>query len=277
MRLFVLALIAYAAWCIMLFSMQDRMLFPREFAEVTGAPAEAERLAITLDEGGEVEAFLSLPPGEGPFPLIVGFHVNAGCVDNMGWMRREYTSRGWAVLTPEYRGYGRSAGQPSEKAIVADAVVFVDRVLTRPEIDASRVVYHGRSLGGAVAAQVAKARPPRAMVLESTFTSVAAMAMRYGVPPFLVKNPFRTDRVLRELAGPVLLLHGTEDTIVSVEHARRLVKCVPRGGAAGGAGTAEGRGLRTLIEMPGGHNDFPVDEGAYWEAIDRWLADKVSN
>ena len=272
MRLFILALIGYAAWCIMLFSMQDRMLFPREFAQATGAPADAERLAIALDEGVEVEAFLSLPPGEGPFPLVVGFHVNAGCVDNMGWMRREYTSRGWAVLTPEYRGYGRSAGEPSEKAIVVDAVEFVDRVLKRPEIDASRVVYHGRSLGGAVAAQVAKERPPRAMILESTFTSVASMATKYGVPPFLVKNPFRTDRVLREFAGSVLILHGRDDTIVPIEHARRLVKCVPRGNARGGAGAAEGRALRTLIELPGGHNDFPVDEGAYWEAIEGFLS-----
>ena len=92
------------------------------------------------------------------------------------------------------------------------------------------------------------------------------------MPPFLVKNPFRTDRVLREFAGPVLILHGRDDTIVPIEHARRLVKCVPRGNARGGAGAAEGRALRTLIEMPGGHNDFPVDEGAYWEAIEGFLS-----
>ncbi len=265
MRVFVLAMVVYAGWCAMLFSMQDRMLFPREFAEVTGAPAGAERLAIALDEGGEVEAFLGVPRGEGPFPLVVVFHGNAECVDTMERARREYSARGWAVLTPEYRGYGRSAGEPSQRSIVSDVVAFVDRVVKRPEIDASRVVYHGRSLGGAVAVQVAKERPPRAMILESTFTSVAGMAMRYGVPPFLVKNPFRTDRVLREFAGSVLILHGTDDTIVPIEHARRLVKCVPRGDGQGGKAT------RTLVEMPGGHNDFPVDEGAYWEAIEGFL------
>lgn len=271
MRLFVLALIGYAAWCLMLFSMQDRMLFPREFADVTGAPKDAERLASTIEggegNGGEVEAFLSLPPGDGPFPLVVVFHGNAECVDTMGWARRAYTSRGWAVLTPEYRGYGRSAGEPSQKAIVADAVVCVDRVLKRPEMDASRVVYHGRSLGGAVAAQVARERPPRAMVLESTFTSVAAMAMRYGVPPFLVKNPFRTDRVLNTYTGPVLLLHGVDDTIVPIDHSRRLSKCAPKSVADPAHVTA----TRTLLEMPGGHNDFPIDEAAYWKAIDRFL------
>lgn len=264
-RLLVLALIGYATWCIMLFALQDRMLFPREYARAIGAPMDAERLAITPDSGGEIEAFLSLPPGEGPFPLMVVFHGNAECVDDLDRFREAYGSRGWAVLTPEYRGYGRCAGKPSQKAIVADAALLIDLALKRPDIDASRIVYHGRSLGGGVAAQVAKVRPPSAMVMESTFTSVVAMAMRYGVPPFLVKNQFRTDRVLREFAGPVLLLHGREDTIVSVDNSRRLVKCVPR--TDGPGGTA----MRTLIEMPGGHNDFPVDEGAYWEAIEGFL------
>lgn len=270
-RLLALGLIGYGVWCTMLFSIQDRMLFPREFAEATGAPTNAERLAITIESGpgrgGEVEAFLSLPQGEGPFPLVVAFHGNAECVDTMEWMRRAYTSRGRAVLTPEYRGYGRSSGKPSQKAIVADAVQFIDLLLNRPEIDASRIVYHGRSLGGAVAAQVARERPPRAMILESTFTSVASMAAGYGVPPFLVKNPFRTDRVLREYTGPVLLLHGIDDTIVPIDHSRRLSKCAPKGVADPAHVTA----TRTLLEMPGGHNDIPVDEGAYWEAIDGFL------
>ncbi|MBX3367040.1 MAG: alpha/beta fold hydrolase [Phycisphaeraceae bacterium] len=266
-RLLALGLIGYGVWCTMLFSIQDRMLFPREFADVTGAPVDAERLAITLEDGGEVEAFLSLPQGEGPFPLVVAFHGNAECVDTMEWMRRAYTSRGRAVLTPEYRGYGRSSGKPSQKAIVADAVQFIDLLLNRPEIDASRIVYHGRSLGGAVAAQVARERPPRAMILESTFTSIASMAAGYGVPPFLVKNPFRTDRVLREYTGPVLLLHGIDDTIIPIEHSRRLAKRAPQRDT----NPAHAPATRTLIEMPGGHNDFPVDEAAYWKAIDGFL------
>ncbi|QYK47485.1 MAG: alpha/beta fold hydrolase [Phycisphaeraceae bacterium] len=270
-RLLALGLIGYGVWCTMLFSMQDRMLFPREFAEATGAPTNAERLAITIESspgrGGEVEAFLSLPQGEGPFPLVVAFHGNAECVDGLDWYRERYTGRAWAVLTPEYRGYGRSSGKPSQKAIVADAVQFIDLLLNRPEIDASRIVYHGRSLGGAVAAQVARERPPRAMILESTFTSIASMAAGYGVPPFLVKNPFRTDRVLREYTGPVLLLHGIDDTIIPIEHSRRLAKRAPQRGA----NATHAPATRTLIEMPGGHNDFPVDEAAYWKAIDGFL------
>ncbi|MBX3317943.1 MAG: alpha/beta fold hydrolase [Phycisphaeraceae bacterium] len=270
-RLLALGLIGYGVWCTMLFSMQDRMLFPREYAEATGAPANAERLAIKIESGprssGEVEAFLSLPPGEGPFPLVVIFHGNAECVDGLDWYRERYTERGWAVLSPEYRGYGRSSGKPSEKAIVADALRFIDLVVNRPEIDTSRTVYHGRSLGGAVAAQVAALRPPHAMILESTFTSVASIAAGYGVPPFLVKNPFRTDRVLNNYAGPALLLHGIDDTIIPIEHSRRLAKCAPQRNA----NSPHAPATRTLIEMPGGHNDFPVDEKAYWEAIDTLL------
>lgn len=273
LRLATLALIAFTLWCTMLYSMQDSMVFPRQYAIASGAPAGAERLTITLSDKdqhhsatNQVEAFLTLPQSNSPVPLVVIFHGNAECVDDLDRFRDAYTSRGWAVLTPEYRGYGRSAGKPSQKAITQDAIAFITQVVQRPDIDPTRVIYHGRSLGGGVAAQVANQiasdHAPQGMIFESTFVSVTSMAAKFGVPAFLVKHPFRTDRVLKTYAGPVLLLHGTSDTIIPVSHSRKLAAMKPDHAAAA---------TRTLIELPGGHNDFPVDEDAYWEAIEGFL------
>lgn len=246
------------------------MIFPRQVATPGVPPEGAERLSITIPGVGEVEAYLSLPAragagadadgdAPGPFPLVVIFHGNAESVDDLDWFRLPYLERGWAVLTPEYRGYGRAAGTPSQAGIVEDAVAFVDMALARPEIDRTRVVYHGRSLGGGVAAQVALRRKPRGLILQSTFTSIVSMARGYYVPPFIVRHPFRNDAALRGLDVPVLLLHGTDDPLIPIEHSRKLAEIEPRE-------------LRTLVELAGDHNHFPYDAGAYWEAVDGWLA-----
>src|SRR5690606_14293850 len=99
-----------------------------------------------------------------------------------------------------------------------DFIAFRDLLDARPEVDPSRVVYHGRSLGGAVVLQVALERPARAIIAESTFTSVVAMARRYAAPGFIVRHPFRSDRAVRELRAPLLLMHGDRDTIVPPGH-----------------------------------------------------------
>lgn len=259
-RVFILLLIIYAAWLGLLYIGQDRMLFMPTLARAlpdSEAPAGLRRLWLDTP-GGRVEAWLRLPAQPGPAPLAVVFHGNAETIDTAQDLAESWLDRGYAVLMPEYRGYGRSAGAPSQAAIAADAEAFLAQAVAFPEIDATRAVYHGRSLGAAVAAQLALRRKPRGLVLQSTFTSVASFAARYGAPPFLVRNPFRTDRALAGLAIPVLILHGGEDTIIPASHARALAKI---------------GSPRTLIELRGNHNDFPLDEDAYREAVDEWLRD----
>jgi fermentation-respiration switch protein FrsA (DUF1100 family) len=223
--------------------------------------ATTKEIRLEIEGGGQVVAWLipALPLESGkPAPLVVYFHGNAEIIDYQDTIVSGYRRLGCSVLLPEYRGYGRSAGKPSEAAIVADAVKFYDEVMKRPDIDSSRVIFHGRSLGGGPAAALAARRMPRALVLESTFTSVTAMASKYFAPSFLVKNKFQTDRVLPALSIPVLILHGTNDDIIPVAHGRKLSKLARHG---------------TYIEYNCKHNDFPGDgnEEAYWGEVARFL------
>lgn len=192
-------------------------------------------------------------------PVVVYCHGNAEIIDRQGWFVENYTRMGCSVFLPEYRGYGRSPGKPSEAAIAEDCVRFYDALIQRFNVDPKRIAYHGRSLGGGVAAQLAARRRPAALILESTFTSVASFAHGYCVPEFLVQNPFRTDRVIEQLDIPMLVIHGTRDEIIPVEHGRRLGQLVKNG---------------EYVEYDCGHNNLTGDENAngYWLRIRELLA-----
>jgi len=251
----------FVARCALLWWMQDAIVFPRSIANsAPGMPAPAEAEVWTLEtEAGPVEAWFAQAPGasaDAPAPAVVFCHGNGERIDHNGHMAAMYAEMGLATLLVEYRGYGNSAGEPSQEALVADAAAFVERLVERDDIDAARIVYHGRSLGAAVLFQVARERAPAAMIAESAFTSAVALAHRQLVPGFLLRHPFRSDRVVRSLEAPLLLFHGERDRIVPVGHARRLHDLAPES---------------ELVIQPTGHNDFPADAAAYRAAIEAFL------
>lgn len=247
------AVLAYLAFVLLV---QRAVLFPHRLIEPPGPATPNGRYELlTLDtDAGPVEAMLRLGEGvspDRPGPLVIFAHGNAELIDHNVDAMSPYLDAGVSVLLPEYRGYGRSAGKPSQKTITADFVAWRNRMLDRPEVDPDRVVYHGRSLGGGVAAQLAKAHPPRGLILESTFTSVKAMAANYLVPPFLVRDPFDTLKVVRRLDRPILVMHGTTDHIIPPSHADRL---------ASAAKDAK------RVHFEAGHND-PIPPEQYWPPI----------
>lgn len=256
-------LAGYGVWAALLYAKQDAMLFPRQFTNLrpgATAPAGCEVVTVTTAQGWRVEGWYrrgAMRSEQAPGAAVIFCHGNAELIDDNVGIMDEYASRGVGVLLIEYPGYGRSQGEPSQAAILDAATKFYDDLAARPEVDRSRIGVHGVSLGGGVAGQIAAARPVAAMVLEATFTSVASFAWGYGLPPLLVKHPFRTDEVVREFRGPIVLFHGTEDEIIPVDHGRALAALSTNA---------------TYVEMPGGHNDFPTDREAYWRAIDAWLA-----
>lgn len=223
-------------------------------------PADAESWVRRIP-AGEVEAWY-LPPAPRPgspdaAPVVVFAHGNGELIDDWPHALEPYRRMGLGVLLPEFRGYGRSSGEPTEKTIHEDLLFFHDQLVERDDIDATRLVYHGRSLGGGVVAALARERPPLGMVLESTFTSVPDMASRLGVPRALIKDRFDTRALLEILDRPTLVMHGKRDQIIPFEHAQRLVEAARR---------------PRLVTFEGGHNEAPPPE-PYWQAIRELLAD----
>lgn len=253
----------YVGWCGLLWFVQDTLVFPRYIIapHATDPVPHSVELAVATDGGLVVPAILLVPPRREPgqrFPLVIWCHGNAETIDQNARLDEVqlYLRHRIAVLLPEYRGYGRAPGWPSQGAITEDMVRFHDLAVAREEIDPGRVAIFGRSLGGAVAVQLAARRKPRALILQSTFTSITSFAAGYGVPGFLVRSPFRTDHLLPTLGVPMLIMHGDRDRIVPVWHSRRLRELVPDA---------------AYFEQPADHLDFPSDFGGYESEIVKFL------
>lgn len=261
-RVAALGAFAYAAWCVTVYAAQSRLLFMASVAgpglsdAIIAAEPGLERHWIPNADGGRTEAWLVRAPVADAKGLVCFLHGNAELIDDALHEAREWNARGFDVLLPEYRGYGRTPGSPSQAAIVHDVVGAVEFIMTKGERDRryEGLILHGRSLGTGVAAQVAVGQGERlkAMVLESPFLSVASFAWSYGVPPALVTNPFRTDEALPRIDAPVLILHARGDEIVPISHGRELA-------------TASGA---TLVELDGSHNSGLSHQREYWRAID---------
>jgi pimeloyl-ACP methyl ester carboxylesterase len=262
-RVFWFVVSVYVILCGMLFLFQGRIIFPRHFApKPIDEPYWTDAVALTLDLGKGRKAFAWYLPApeasaEKPAPCIVFFHGNAETADIQHDLVDGYHALGCSVLLPEYRGYGHADGRPSQKAILADAARFYDMVVERPEVDAGRIVFQGRSVGGGFAACLAAERKPAALILESTFTSVVSMARRYLVPPFLVRHPLRVDRVLKRFDAPVLIMHGSRDGVIPIAHGRKLAQLA-----------RDGR----YIEYDCGHIGL-LEQPGYWDNVARFLTD----
>jgi fermentation-respiration switch protein FrsA (DUF1100 family) len=230
---------------------------PKAGADVRGV----EKLGIDVPDG-RVEAWFL--PSEGaeagrPAPLVIFAHGNGELIEHWPAALDPYRKMGLHVLLPEYRGYGRSAGLPSERAIVGDYVRFYDLACARPDVDGRRVVFHGRSLGGGVVCALAQARRPAALVLESTFTSVPDVARRWLVPKALIEDRFDNASAVASLDVPILVLHGTCDRVVPFDHGVTLSRLARRA---------------RLVRYDCDHNDLPRSFDGYWADLRRFLEEQ---
>jgi fermentation-respiration switch protein FrsA (DUF1100 family) len=191
---------------------------------LAGSPADL-RLAyedVRFGPDGRLHGWLL--PGSGPGTLF-WLHGNAGNVSTrLPWLARLRAATKAHLFIFDYQGYGLSGGRPSEAATYADARAALVALRERPELDPTRIVYYGESLGGAVGTQLALEQPPAALVLQSSFTSAVDLARIYYplIPPSLIRTRYATVDKLSQVTVPVLIAHGEQDDVVPVEQAHRL-------------------------------------------------------
>jgi uncharacterized protein len=260
----VLLLAAYAVLSALVWWRQERIAFP---APRTALPAPGdvglpgERVTVTTADGVVLRGWY-LPPDPGtprPAPGLLWFPGNAETVGGIWPLLAAWRPPEFGVLILDYRGYGTSGGTPTEQGLYRDGEAAWDALVERTEIDAARVAVFGRSLGSAVALHVATTRPARAVVLESPFSTAAAL--RRAHYPFLpgVLLRLELDNVGRaaRLTVPLLVFHGADDRIVPP--------------AMGEAVAAAGRGTFHPIAGADHNATFAVGGDGYRETMAAFL------
>lgn len=208
-------------------------------------------MQLSADGAGAYAIFLPAAKLDALPPLMIFSHGNAELAAD--WVGEFRSVRDWtSVLLVEYPGYGGAAGAPTETSIIAAMHAAYDWAANDPRVDPKRIVAYGRSLGGGAAARLSVDRPVSALILESSFASIADFARRFLAPRFLVRDLFDNREALTSYRGPLLLIHGRRDNTVPIEHARELVRLVPNA---------------RLHEVDCGHNDCPRQ----WTLIRGWL------
>jgi uncharacterized protein len=225
----VLALL-YGALCVVVFLARDRLVFP-----IRGGPAGdparfglADGLAVMMPtgDGAQLGAWLLPGPPGARAPVVVWFHGNGETVAALAPVLREFRPADAALLAVEFRGYGSSTGTPTVAAAERDADVVWRWLAARADLDSTRVVVYGRSIGSGPATLLAATHPVAGLVLESPFTSLRAMArVHYPFLPSALAGS-RFDNLARITATtcPVLIIHGDRDGIIPTEEGRALAQ-----------------------------------------------------
>jgi len=201
-------------------------------------------------------------PGREAGFTVLHFHGNAGNISHRLHLYQRWHDMGLGVFAFDYRGYGKSEGEPSEPGLYADGRAALKEMQEGLSIPAERIILAGRSIGCAVAAELATAVNAAGLALETPFTSIPDMAKKHY--PWLPLGPFIRSRfdilqVIEDVDMPLLILSANDDHIAPAWMAGRILEAA--------------KTRKNSTGLDGGHNDFDiVSERAYISVWADWLA-----
>lgn len=240
---------------------QPKMVF-YPLAELKATPKEwgLPYDDVTLTTSDNVRLHGWYLPAKESKQVILFFHGNGGNISHRGDSLEIFHSLGLNVFIIDYRGYGKSEGSMSEQGFHLDAFAAWQYLVTKRGFQAQDIIIFGRSLGGAVATQLATQVDEKALIVESTFSSVndmASMLMPLISKLIYLRYSFNTENIINQVASPVLLIHSKDDDVVPYELGEKVF--------------AAAKSPKYFFELKGNHNDgFMQNITGYKQAI-KWF------
>jgi fermentation-respiration switch protein FrsA (DUF1100 family) len=233
----------------------------RDWARASGLPLQE----VWFESADGVRLFGWYVEARGAPGVMLWCHGNAGNLIHRLENLAQLYAVGLSVFLFDYRGYGRSEGTPSEEGVYQDALAAATYLVGVKRVKPERLVLFGRSLGAAVAGELAARRPAAGLIMESAFPSVGAVARfhYFGLPVhWLLGSDFDLVRRVAGLALPKLFIHGDRDEIIPIELGRKVFE--------------QAREPKSFYVIPGAdHNDTYVVGGKPYFKRLRQFVDEV--
>lgn len=252
-----LLLIAYV------YARQGKMLYvPAKEIEATphNIGLNYQDLTLRTKDGVEISAWYI--PAEDERGFLLFCHGNAGNISHRLDSIRIFHNLGLSVLIFDYRGYGKSRGSPNEEGTYLDSEAAWDYLVTVLHARPEKIVIFGRSLGSAVAAELALRKQARSLIMESAFTSVPALAKKFfpHLPVSLISRyHYESINKVGRLKLPKLFIHSPEDEIVPYEQGTRLFEMAHE--------------PKEFLKIVGGHNEgFLLSGKRYVDGLDKFIS-----
>ena len=227
----ILVMIAYCVISIALYYLQDYMLFKPEKL--------SENFQFHYDNQNTKEYFLETRDGatingllfkskDQPKGMVLYLKGNSKSIKGWGKFAVDFTRHGYSVFMVDYRGFGKSTGRRSQKAIKRDLQVIYNKI--KEKMSEEHIILYGRSLGSGFATKLASMNNPKMLILDAPYYSLTKVTGRYM--PFmplslLMKYPLPTYKWLKYVQCPIHIIHGTQDKLIPFKSSIKLSKIKP--------------------------------------------------
>jgi fermentation-respiration switch protein FrsA (DUF1100 family) len=252
----------YVGLAAFLFFIQSRLIyFPT--SEIVATPDQIglsyKSVSFKAPDGVKLSGWFI--PADSPRGVVMFCHGNAGNISHRLESIEIFHGLRLSTFIFDYRGYGASEGIPSEEGSYLDAKGAWNYLIEHEGLGPSDIILFGRSLGGAVAAWLARQYLPKALIIESTFTSAPDLAgeLYFYLPTkFLCKYKYNALDAIRKVQCPVLIVHSQEDRIVPFRHGRKLFDAA--------------NDPKVFLEISGSHNEgFITSSSVYINGLKAFL------
>ncbi len=229
------------------------MIFPKKQSTYTD---NDDIFKMPLDNGKNI-SLVYLPNEEAKYTLLYS-HGNYEDLGDLYSLLVKYQQFGFAVLAYDYPGYGTSEGRATEKNTYAAIGVAYDYLTNKLNIEPGKIIAIGRSVGGGPAVDLASRKPLGGLILESTFVTAFRVMTRIPILPW---DKFSNISKIEAVQCPVLLIHGTEDEVISFWHSKALME------------KANQPKLYLWVEGAEHNNVIDFAGRIYWDTLDKFRID----
>lgn len=228
-----IVVILYCLVGIALYYFQEKLIFHPEVLDQNyqynfSIPFKEVNIPYTRESTINIVQFQ--PAGSVVKGVVLYFHGNGQNIERYAAHAPLFTKNNYEVWMIDYPGYGKSTGERTEQMLYDWAMVFYK--LARARYSKDSIILYGRSLGTGIAAQLAAARDCKALLLESPYYSLPSLAAtKAPVYPVnqMIKYKFPTWKYLQEVTAPVTIFHGTEDDLIPISQAKKLLPYLKKG------------------------------------------------